>query len=56
MLAFVDHGIQGSGEALAGLLRPGSAGSNSAADHISVLDAAFAQLPEHERAQVVVRR
>ncbi len=55
MLAFVDHGIQGSGEALAGLLRPGSAGSNSAADHISVLDAALAQLPEHERAQVVVR-
>lgn len=55
MLAFVDHGIQGSGEALAGLLRPGSAGSNSAADHITVLDAALAQLPEHERAQVVVR-
>lgn len=54
--AFVDYGIQGSGEALAGLLRPGSAGSNSAADHISVLDAALAQLPEHERAQVVVRR
>lgn len=55
MLAFVDHGVHGSGEALAGLLRPGSAGSNSAADHISVLDAALAQLPEHERAQVVVR-
>ncbi|OFB36786.1 transposase [Mycolicibacterium sp. (ex Dasyatis americana)] len=55
MLAFVDHGVAGSGETLAGLLRPGSAGSNSAADHISVLDAALAQLPEHERAQVVVR-
>jgi hypothetical protein len=55
MLAFVDHGVHGSGEALAGLLRPGSAGSNSAADHIGVLDAALAQLPEHERAQVVVR-
>lgn len=55
MLAFVDHGVHGSGEALAGLLRPGSAGSNSAADHISVLDAALAQLPEHERAQVLVR-
>lgn len=55
MLAFVDHGTLGSGEALAGLLRPGSAGSNSAADHISVLDAAMAQLPERERAQVVVR-
>jgi len=55
MLAFVDHGLHGSGEALAGLLRPGSAGSNSAADHISVLDAALAQLPDHERALVVVR-
>jgi hypothetical protein len=55
MLAFVDHGVHGSGEALAGLLRPGSAGSNSAADHITVLDAALAQLPEHERAQVLVR-
>ncbi|GFG50605.1 IS1380 family transposase [Mycolicibacterium agri] len=55
MLAFVDHGADGSGEALAGLLRPGSAGSNNAADHISVLDAALAQLPDHERAQVLVR-
>jgi hypothetical protein len=55
MLAFCDHGVQGSGEALAGLLRPGSAGSNSAADHITVLDAALAQLPEHERKNVVVR-
>ncbi|MEW5813760.1 MAG: IS1380 family transposase [Actinomycetota bacterium] len=55
MLAFVDHGTEGSGEALVGLLRPGSAGSNSAADHINVLDAALAQLPADERAQVVVR-
>lgn len=55
MLSFVDHGEAGSGEVLAGLLRPGSAGSNSAADHISVLDAALAQLPEHERAHVLVR-
>lgn len=55
MLAFADHGAAGSGEVLAGLLRPGSAGSNSAADHISVLDAALAQLPETERAAVVVR-
>jgi hypothetical protein len=55
LLAFVDHGVQGSGEALAALLRPGSAGSNSAADHITVLDAALAQLPEHERPQVLVR-
>ncbi|MBA2751991.1 MAG: IS1380 family transposase, partial [Actinobacteria bacterium] len=32
-------------EALAGLLRPGNAGSNTAADHVFVLDAALAQLP-----------
>ncbi|ORW08109.1 IS1380 family transposase [Mycolicibacter longobardus] len=55
MLAFCDHGEAGSGEVLAGLLRPGSAGSNSAADHIAVLDAALAQLPADERAAVVVR-
>ncbi len=55
MLAFVDHSLHGSGEAVAGLLRPGSAGSNSAADHITVLDAALAQLPVPERDQVLVR-
>lgn len=55
MLAFCDRGEQGSGEALAAMLRPGSAGSNSAADHIAVLDAALAQLPEDARARVLVR-
>ena len=34
-----------TGEHLAGLLRPGNAGSNTAADHIAVLEAALAQLP-----------
>jgi hypothetical protein len=34
-----------TGEHLAGLLRPGNAGSNTAADHVAVLDAALAQLP-----------
>ncbi len=33
-------------EALAGILRPGNAGSNTAADHIQVLDLALAQIPE----------
>ena len=33
-------------EALAGLLRPGNAGANDADDHISVLTASIAQLPE----------
>lgn len=34
-----------TGEALAGILRPGNAGSGTAADHIAVLDQALAQLP-----------
>ncbi len=34
-----------TGEALAGLLRPGNAGANTLADHFTVLDAAVAQLP-----------
>lgn len=36
-------------EALAGLLRPGNAGANTAADHISVLVDALDQLPEAVR-------
>jgi hypothetical protein len=32
-------------EALAGILRPGNAGANTAADHVAVLDLALAQLP-----------
>ena len=35
-----------SGEQLAGLLRPGNAGANTAQDHVDVLDAALEQLPE----------
>jgi hypothetical protein len=35
-----------TGEQLAGLLRPGNAGANTAADHVAVLDAALAQLPD----------
>jgi DDE family transposase len=34
-----------TGEALAGILRPGNAGSSTAADHVTLLDAALAQLP-----------
>jgi hypothetical protein len=45
--AFVDHGPAGTGEPLAVLLRPGNAGSNTAADHISVLRDALRQLPDH---------
>ncbi|NMO05348.1 IS1380 family transposase, partial [Gordonia sp. TBRC 11910] len=45
LCAFVDHGSQGTGEPLATLLRPGNAGANTAADHITVTAAALAQLP-----------
>ena len=34
-----------TGETLSALLRPGNAGSNTVADHITVLEAAIAQLP-----------
>ncbi|MBT2513647.1 IS1380 family transposase [Arthrobacter sp. ISL-30] len=46
-IASVDYGTSnGTGEILACLLRPGSAGANSADDHIRVFEAATAQLPE----------
>jgi hypothetical protein len=35
-------------EALAGMLRPGNAGSNTAVDHIRLTDEAFAQIPDTE--------
>jgi hypothetical protein len=37
--------LDATGEALAGKLRPGNAGSNTTADHVEVLDAALEQLP-----------
>jgi len=53
MLAYLD----GSEEALAGLLRPGNAGANTAEDKIAVLDAALAQLPKRvaTREAILVR-
>jgi hypothetical protein len=41
--------LDATGEALAGLLRPGNAGSNTTADHITVLDRALAQIPDAHR-------
>lgn len=55
MLAFLDHGKGGTGECLAGMLRPGKATANNAADHIAVLTDALAQLPEQLRGRVLVR-
>ncbi len=50
ILCFLDRPeTVSAGEALAGILRPGNAGSNTAADHIAVLDMALANLPEVAR-------
>ena len=49
LLCFLDRPEIAAGEALAGLLRKGNAGSNTAADHVTVLDMALASLPEHAR-------
>ena len=49
LLCFLDRPDIAGGEALAGLLREGNAGSNTAADHITVLDMALAALPEQAR-------
>jgi Transposase DDE domain group 1 len=45
VLAFCDN----SNEALAGMLRPGNAGSNTALDLITTLDQALAQIPDEFR-------
>jgi hypothetical protein len=52
LLAFLDA----TGEALAGMLRPGNAGSNTTADHIELLAMALAQLPVDPRAVEVIAR
>ncbi len=48
LCAFVDHGAIGTGQPLQVMLRPGNAGSNTAADHIVVTRKALAQLPGHQ--------
>jgi hypothetical protein len=44
LTVFADHGADGNGEPLAIMLRPGNAGSNTAADHIEAVKAALAQI------------
>ena len=52
LLAYLDA----TGEHLAGLLRPGNAGSGTAADHVAVLDQALFQLPvDPKKTEVIVR-
>ena len=53
LMAYCDE----TDEALAGLLRPGNAGSNTAADHITVVEQALAQIPDEliETIEMLVR-
>jgi hypothetical protein len=53
LLAYLDE----TREALAGVLRPGNAGANTATDHVDVVELALEQLPRDvvERARIVVR-
>jgi hypothetical protein len=55
LVCFLDRG-DGTGEALAGVLRPGNAGSNTASDHVEVVDLALAQLPPAARQQPILVR
>ena len=50
LLAYCDN----TDEPLAGMMRPGSAGSNTAADHLRVLDDAIAALPPAYRRRLMV--
>lgn len=52
MIAFLDA----TGEALAARLRPGNAAAGSAEDHVSLLDAALAQLPVDPTSDEVIAR
>jgi DDE family transposase len=47
--------VANTGEVLAVLLRPGGAGSNTVADHITVLQEAIAQLPVRYRRKIIFR-
>lgn len=56
LLAYLDRPDISGGEGLAGILRPGNAGSNTTADHIRILDMALAALPARARPQPGTRR
>jgi hypothetical protein len=55
LTVFADHGPSGSGEPLAIMLRPGNAGSNTAADHIEATRLSLGQLPKALRRRVLIR-
>ena len=50
LLAYCDN----TRESLAGMLRPGSAGSNTVTDHLAVLDAAITAVPARNRRRLMV--
>lgn len=52
LLCYLDE----TGEPLAGLLRPGNAGSNTASDHFEVLQRALEQLPEADLDREILAR
>jgi hypothetical protein len=54
--SWVDHGPEGTGEPLSMILRPGRAGSNTAADHIAVTKDALRQLPFTRRGGRIGRK
>lgn len=48
--------LDNTGEALAMVLRPGNAGSNTAVDHLTVLDRALSQIPDRWRSKKILIR
>ena len=48
--------LDNTGEALGAVLRPGNAGSNTAADHLAVLERALVQLPDRWRDKPILLR
>jgi hypothetical protein len=55
LLAYLDHGADGTGEGVAALLRPGNANAGTAVDHLRMLDLIEEQLTASERDRLVVR-
>ena len=48
--------MDNTGEALAALLRPGNEGSNTATNHLTVVDWALSQLPDRWRGKPILVR
>jgi Transposase DDE domain group 1 len=55
LLAYLDHGPGGTGEGLAGVLRPGNANAGTGDDHEQVLDLITEQVTAAEADRLVIR-